>query len=68
MSLSNDEKADMIEAFYSTSRYLDDPLSIDTPYFKSMVSKIAVESNMLQIPKSPFGFSSMSSGLFPLNL
>ena len=59
MSLSNNEKADMIEAFYSTSRYLDDPLSIDTPYFKSMVSKIAVESKMLQLPKSSFGFTSI---------
>ena len=33
-SLSNDNQADIIEAFYSTSRYLDDLLNIDNPYFE----------------------------------
>ena len=32
-SLSNDNQADIIEAFNSTSRYLDDLLNIDNPYF-----------------------------------
>ena len=32
-SLSNDNHADTIEAFKSTSRYLDD-LIIDNPYFE----------------------------------
>ena len=30
--LSDDNKVDIIEAFNSTSRYLDDLLNIDNPY------------------------------------
>ena len=40
MSLTDDTQADVIEAFNSTSRYLDDLLSIDNPYFEGMVSQI----------------------------
>ena len=36
-SLSGDNQAD-IEAFKSTSRYLDDFLNIDNPYFEGMVN------------------------------
>ena len=32
-SLSNDNQADIIKAFNSTSRYIDDLLNIDNPYF-----------------------------------
>ena len=32
MSLSSDTQADVIEDFYSTSRYLDDILNIDNSY------------------------------------
>ena len=32
LSLSDNNQADIIEAFYSTSRYLDDLLNIDNPY------------------------------------
>ena len=32
--------ADIIEAFNSTSRYLDDLLNIDNPYFEGMVNQI----------------------------
>ena len=39
-SLSNDNQADIIEAFTSTSRYLDDLLNIDIPYFEGMVNQI----------------------------
>ena len=39
-SLSNDNQADIIEAFDSTSRYLDDLLDIDNPYFEGMVNQI----------------------------
>ena len=39
-SLSNDNQADTIEAFNSTSRYLDDFLNIDNPYFEGMVNQI----------------------------
>ena len=38
-SLSNDYQADIIEAFNSTSRYLDDLLNIDNPYFEGMVNQ-----------------------------
>ena len=33
-------QADIIEAFNSTSRYLDDLLNIDNPYFEQMVGQI----------------------------
>ena len=39
-SLSNDNLADIIEAFNSTSRYLDDLLNIDNPYLEGMVNQI----------------------------
>ena len=39
-SLNNDNQADVIEAFNSTSRYLDDLLNIDNPYFEGMVKQI----------------------------
>ena len=34
------EQAEIIEAFKSTSRYLDDLLNIDNPYFEGMVNRI----------------------------
>ena len=40
LSLSDNNQADIIEAFNSTSRYLDDLLSIDNPYFEQMVGQI----------------------------
>ena len=39
-SLSDDNQADITEAFNSTSRYLDDLLNIDNPYFEGMVNQI----------------------------
>ena len=39
-SLNLDNQADVIEAFNSTSRYLDDLLNIDNPYFEGMVNQI----------------------------
>ena len=39
-SLSDDNLADIIEAFNSTSRYLDDLLNIDNPYFEGMINQI----------------------------
>ena len=38
--LSSDNQADVIKAFNSTSRYLDDLLKIDNPYFEGMVNQI----------------------------
>ena len=48
-SLNDDNQADVIEAFNSTSRYLDDLLNIviDNPYFEVMVSQVYP-------PKHPF--------------
>ena len=40
MSLSDDKQADVIDAFNTTSRYLDDILSINNVYFDNMVSQI----------------------------
>ena len=39
-SLNHDNQADVIEAFNSTSRFLDDLLNIDNPYFEGMVNQI----------------------------
>ena len=39
-SLNHDNQADVIKAFNSTSRYLDDLLNIDNPYFEGMVSQM----------------------------
>ena len=39
-SLSRENQADIIEAFNSTSRYLDDLLNIDNFYFEQMVDRI----------------------------
>ena len=39
-SLSDSYQTDFIEAFNSTSRYLDDLLNIDNPYFEQKVGQI----------------------------
>ena len=40
MPLSDDKLADIIDAFNTTSRYLDDILNINNVYFYNMVSQI----------------------------
>ena len=40
MSLSDDKQADVIDVFNTTSRYLDDILTISNVYFDNMVSQI----------------------------
>lgn len=40
LRLEPDSQADIIAAFNNTSRYLDDILNLDNPYFDSMVSSI----------------------------
>ena len=40
LSLSEDNHSGVIEAFSSTSRYLDDPLNIDNNFFDSMANRI----------------------------
>ena len=44
-SLNHDNQADVIRAFNSTSRYLDDLLNIDNPYFEGMDHTIG-QSNL----------------------
>ena len=39
-SLNHDNQVDVIEAFDSTSRYLNDLFKIDNPYFEGMVNQI----------------------------
>ena len=39
-SLSNDNQADIIEAFNSATRYLNDLLIFNNPYFEGMVNQI----------------------------
>ena len=50
LSLSDNNQTDIIEAFNSTSRYLDDLLNIDNPYFEQMVGQIY--PNELQLNKA----------------
>ena len=40
MSLSDDKQANVIDAFNTTSRYLDDILNIENAYFEKMVGQI----------------------------
>ena len=49
-SLNHYYQADAIEAFNSTSRYLNDLLNIDNPYFEGMVNQI--DPPQLQLNKA----------------
>ena len=63
-SVSGDNQSHIIVAFNSTSRYLDDLLNIDKPYFEGRVNQI--DPPELQLNKAntsdteapPFGFTS----------
>ena len=76
-TLSDDNQADIIEAFNSTSRYLDDLLNMDNSYFEEMVNSTPFEGMVNQIyppevqlnkpqcfrSRSPhFGLTSISNG------
>ena len=50
LSLSDDNQSEVIEAFNSTSRYLDDLLNIANNFFDSMVNHIYLSE--LQSPTS----------------
>ena len=50
MSLSDDKQADVIDAFNTTSRYLDDILNINNVYFDNMV--IQIYPSELQLNKA----------------
>ena len=49
MSLSGDKQADVIDAFNTTSRYLDDILNINNVNFDNMVSQIYPSELQLNI-------------------
>ena len=40
MSLPDDKQADIIDAFYTISKYLEDIFNIDNVYFDTMISQI----------------------------
>ena len=51
-SLSDVKQAEIIEAFKSTSKYLDDLLNIDNPYFEGMVNRIYPPELQLNKPNT----------------
>ena len=58
--LSSDNQADVMKALNSTSRYLDDLLNTDNPYFEGMVNQIYPSELQLNKantskPRPPFG-------------
>ena len=62
--LSNDNQTDIIKAFNSTCRYLDDLPNIEHAYFEGMVNKIyppelQLIKLILQIPRPPFLLTSL---------
>ena len=50
MSLSEEKQSEVIEAFSSTSRYLDDLLNSDNDYFDGLISQIYLSE--LQLNKA----------------
>ena len=59
LSLSEDNQSDVIEAFNSTSRYLDDLLNIDNDFFDSMVNRIypsELHLNKANVPDTESSF------------
>ena len=51
-SLNHGNQADVIGALNTTSRYLDNLLNIDNPYFEGMVNQINAPELQLNIAKS----------------
>ena len=70
LSLSDDNQSEVIEAFNSTSRYLDDLLNIDNTFFDSMVDHIFPQelqlnkANVSDTEASFFGFTFFYIGWF----
>ena len=50
MSLPDDKQADIIDAFYTISKYLEDIFNIDNVYFDTMISQI--HPSELQLKKA----------------
>ena len=53
MSLSDDKQADTIDAFNTTSRYLDEILDINNVYFDNMVNQICPSELQLNKANNP---------------
>ena len=71
LSLSDNNQANVIEAFNSTSRYLDDLLNIDNPHFEQIVSRIYpaelhLKKANLSDTEGPFLDLSITNGIFHL--
>ena len=64
MSLSDDKQADVIDAFNTTSRYLDDILNINNVYFDNMVGQVCPSE--LQLNKA--GASDAEAAFLDLHL
>ena len=56
MSFSDDKQADVIDAFNTTSRYMDDILNINNVYFDNMVSQIYPLELQLNKPNTEAAF------------
>ena len=68
MSLSDNNQTDIIEAFDSTSRYLDGFLNIDNPYLEQMVGQIYPTELQLNKANSsdtevPFLYLTITNGI-----
>ena len=50
LSLSDNNHADVVEAFNSTYRYLDDLLNIDNPYFEHIFRLLRLFPQILKPP------------------
>ena len=52
VEFSDEKQADVIDAFNTTSRYLDDILNINNVYFDNMVSQIYPSELQLNKPNT----------------
>ena len=65
MSLSVENQSEIIEAFSSTSRYLDDLLNIDNTYFDGLISQIYTPpSPPKELPLNKSNSSDTEAALF----
>ena len=69
LSLSDNNETDIIEAFNSTSRYLNDLLNIDNPYFEQMVGQIyPTELQLAELQLNKANSSDTEAPFLDLNL
>ena len=68
MSLSDDKQADVIDAFNTTSRYLDDILNINHVYFDNMVSQIYPSEPASEIQLNKANTSDTEAALLDIHL